>query len=195
MAAEPLAHAGQVTDIAGILHQAFESEGLRCTLVGGSAIEVHAPGIYKSGDIDVVIEGPQRDLRKRINVVFLALGFSPQGKHWNRENLFVEVPDHFMADPTETLTAGKSVFEVVTKEVVLAYRIVGFMHWKTTAYAQQAIDMIVAFGDELDLGWLRSRLEMEASWNAFLRLRQLATSGEPVTEDTLQFILAELHRR
>lgn len=195
MADDPLAHAKQVTEIAGVLYEAFESRGLRCTLVGGSAMEVHAPGVYKSGDIDVVIEGPLQDLRLRIGEVFVALGLVAQGRHWSLKDLFVEVPGTFLEDPTETVKSGSAVFSIVTKEVVLAYRIVGFMHWKTTAYGQQAIDMIVAFGDEVDMGWLRSRLEREASWEAFLRLHQLANSTDAVTEETLQAILTDLHQR
>jgi len=53
---EPLGHAEQVARIAGILHEAFRDAGLRSTVVGGSAIELHAPGIYVSGDIDLVVE-------------------------------------------------------------------------------------------------------------------------------------------
>jgi hypothetical protein len=46
LAEEPLAHAEQVAEIAAVLHEAFEPAGFSATLVGGSAIEIHAPGIY-----------------------------------------------------------------------------------------------------------------------------------------------------
>ncbi|MEP7325597.1 MAG: hypothetical protein ABI836_06590, partial [Gemmatimonadota bacterium] len=98
-------------------------------------------------------------------------------------------------DPTEMVRAGKSVFVIVTKEVVLADRVVGFMHWKTTAYGQQAIDMMAAFGDELDMTWLRPKLDKEGSWKAFLDLKEMAANGTPVTEEILQNLLRELHSR
>jgi hypothetical protein len=56
LADDPIEHARQVAAIAAAFYQAFESAGLRCTLVGGSAIEVHAPGALKTGDVDLVVE-------------------------------------------------------------------------------------------------------------------------------------------
>jgi len=55
LADDAVEQAMQVAAIAGILNEAFGARGFSVTLVGGSAIEVHAPGIYMSGDIDVVI--------------------------------------------------------------------------------------------------------------------------------------------
>ncbi len=53
---DALAHAEQVAAVAGVLHEAFEPEGFSATLVGGAAIEIHAPGIYLSGDLDYAFE-------------------------------------------------------------------------------------------------------------------------------------------
>lgn len=77
MAEEPIEHATQVAKIAAILHSAFSAAGFQVTLVGGSAIEVHAPGIYRSGDLDVVIERG-RGKSELQDQIFRALGF----KHW-----------------------------------------------------------------------------------------------------------------
>ncbi|MCA1733492.1 MAG: hypothetical protein LC732_07810, partial [Acidobacteria bacterium] len=59
MAEEPIEHATQVAEIAAILHSALSQDGFEVTLVGGSAIEVHAPGIYRSGDLDMSWLGPE----------------------------------------------------------------------------------------------------------------------------------------
>ena len=56
LARDPLKHAEQVARVAGVLHQAFGESGLRSTVVGGPAIELHAPGLYVSGDIDLIVE-------------------------------------------------------------------------------------------------------------------------------------------
>jgi hypothetical protein len=44
LAGEPVTHARQVAEVAGILHSALTGRGLVPTVVGGSAIEIHAPG-------------------------------------------------------------------------------------------------------------------------------------------------------
>jgi hypothetical protein len=190
---DPLSHAEQVARIAGILHAAFAAAGLRSTLVGGSAIEVHAPGIYRSGDLDLVIERAAADAG-RAEDVFTDLGFERFGRHWRRQRLFVEVPGSQVIDPSELMRVADAVFRVVTKEVVLADRVVGFKQWLFTAYGQQAIDMLAAFGDQLDMAWLRPRLEYEDSYDAFEALQRLAASASPVSHSQLTELTHRLKR-
>ena len=194
LAGEPLEHAHQVGAVAAILWQACQEAGLQCTLVGGSAIEIHAPGIYRSDDIDVVIEAPASSgLRERIGQVFGGLGLIRAGRHWRLGDLFVEVPGHEITDPTDIVRVGSGVFRIVRKEVLLADRVVGFKHWRYTGYGQQAIDMIAAFGDDLEMGWLEERLVREGSWDAFEALQDLAGSDASVTVDSLTALLERLH--
>ncbi|MBI4543783.1 MAG: hypothetical protein HY703_01145, partial [Gemmatimonadetes bacterium] len=119
LAKDPLEHAEQVARVASILHRAFGRAGLRSTVVGGSAIELHAPGVYQTGDIDLVVERMRHDA-ERIETVFEALGFERGGRHWQIGDLFVEVPSTTLSDPSEFMRVGSAVFEIVTKEVVLA---------------------------------------------------------------------------
>lgn len=195
LAEDPLAHAEQVAEIAGVLHDAFEAEGYSVTLVGGSAIEIHAPGIYLSGDLDYVIEPVQRDARQ-VAEIFNDLGFTRQGgRHWVLGDLFIEQVAGPVAGPTETVRVGESVFRIVKKEVPLRDRVVGFKHWEYTGYAEQALDMLAAFGDELEMGWLLEELEREDSLDALEALRALAESNQQVTDQVLRDLLNRLRRR
>lgn len=187
-------HARQVAMVTAILSEAFEQNGLRCTLVGGSAIEVFAPGILKSGDIDLVIEstdGPPT-ARDRLDPVFADLGFKKAGRHWVRDWLFVEVPSLEMVDPADVLNVGPFQLRVVAKELLLAERISGFVHWKQTAYGQQAVDMLAAFGGDLDDGLMGRYLDREATRGAFRELLDLAGSDRPVTKEVLEGLLQQI---
>jgi hypothetical protein len=73
MPEDAVAHARFVAEVAAILHEAFDVVSIRCTLVDGGAIEIHAPGIYKSGDVDVVLER-LHDALADSSEVFEALG-------------------------------------------------------------------------------------------------------------------------
>jgi hypothetical protein len=193
LARDPLRHAEQIATIAGVLYRAFDDSGLRSVVVGGSAIEIHAPGTYVSGDIDLVVERlQQQDVE--IDDVFSSLGFQRKGRHWRIGDLFVEVPSRILSDPSEVMRVGNAVFEVVRREVVLADRIVGFRQWEVHAWGQQAIDLLAAFGDDLDEGWLRRKLESEGSLDALDPLRTLAESQEPVSREVLDSLLGELRR-
>lgn len=191
LSADPLEHAGQVARIAGVLHQAFGEAGLRSTIVGGSAIELHAPGVYLSGDIDVVVERLKNET-SQLEAVFKSLGFERRGRHWRIGDLFVEVPSRTLDDPSEFMRVDDVVFEIVKKEVVLADRIVGFRQWEVLAWGQQAIDLLAAFAAEVDEAWLRGKLEREGSLDALEPLRTLAAGDEPVSEGTLRELLAGL---
>ncbi|MCC6316619.1 MAG: hypothetical protein IT361_02920 [Gemmatimonadaceae bacterium] len=194
MAADAVDHARQVAMITSIVASAFEDAGMQVTLVGGSAIEVHAPGIFKSGDIDLVIEalrGPTQ--RDRLDPVFARLGFERSGRHWKRGELFVEVPSLEMSDPTQLVRVGLFPLRIVVREVLLSDRVVGFKHWKHTSYGEQAIEMIVAFGKDLDTASLRDRLRRESAVDAFEALEGMAAAGKVVTEEALQALLEQLH--
>lgn len=194
MAEDPIEHATQVADVASVLHSAFASAGFEVTLVGGSAIEVHAPGIYRSGDLDVVIE-KGRGRTERRDEIFEALGFERVGRHWRHgDQLFVEIVSGPVAGPAEEVRVGDAEFRVVQKEVVLRDRLVGFKHWKHTAYGEQAIDMLAAFGDDLDMSWLRPELEREDSLDALEALRKLARSDVPVTDQVLRDLVDDLNQ-
>ena len=165
--------------------------GLRSTVVGGSAIEIHAPGLYLSGDIDLVVERRRHDAAQ-IGAVFEGLGFERRGRHWSIDDLFVEVPSTTLSDPSEFLRVGSAVFEIIKKEVVLADRIIGYRQWGTLAYGQQAIDLLAAFGDEIDDRWLRDKLTREGSMDALEPLKELATTEKPVTAEGLDALLTSL---
>ncbi len=191
---DPIEHAEQVAQVAAVLYEAFADAGLRSTVVGGSAIELHAPGVYVSGDIDLVIERTRPEATG-VESVFDALGFERFGRHWRHGELFVEVPALWLSDPSETMRVGDAAFEVVKKEVVLADRIIGFRQWSVLAYAQQAIDLLAAFGDDMDREWLRKKLRQEGSLDALAPLQALAQSDEAVSEVVLGDLLARLQER
>ena len=150
----------------------------------------HAPGVYATTDIDLVVE---RRSRAELDSALTELGFTRRGRHWVLDDLMVEVPDNWMADPVDVISVGALSLRVVKREVVLADRIVGFKHWHSTAYGAQAVALLAIFGESFDGDWLRSRLREEGAEDALAALRTLATGGTRITEKQLQHVLAQLH--
>ncbi len=145
---------------AAMLREAFRRHGMEVALVGGGAIEFHAPGVYTTDDIDIVITSDRVPVdRDIITHVFNELGFVNRGRHWQRGSAFVEVPSHTLDDPVEEHSLAGYTLLVMKPEVVLADRVVGFKHWDYTAYGAQAVALIAALRDEIDEGWLIRRLE------------------------------------
>lgn len=191
---EPARRAEQIAIVMGALTEAFRADNLRIVLVGGSAIEVWAPGAHVSDDTDVVVTGAPLGLPlpERAAAVLHELALTRQGLGWSLGSLYIHVVGYAMDEPTATVELGPVRFEVVQPEVPLADRMIGFKHWpNTTAYGQQAIAMLEALGDTLDEAWLRARLHQEDALDVLEALRALLQSEIPLTDQ----VLADLQRR
>lgn len=176
-------HVERLMLVTAILQTALREAGMEATLVGGGAIEFHAPGAYTTTDIDLVVE---RRTRETINEVFTALGFVKPSRHWKRGDIYVEVPGNYVSDPIEEVPIDRFILRVVRKEVVLADRIVGFREWKQSAYALHAMDMIRAFGGELDEAPLRAHLRREGAEQYLNPIREMALSGRTISEKEIE---------
>jgi hypothetical protein len=183
-------HATRLAKSAAIVCEALRREGLEATVVGGAAIELHAPDAYSTSDLDLVVS--QRfgvDWAAVQMRVFQALGFVRNARHWVRDDLYVEIPGRTFNDPFVVMRIEPFPLRVVAKEVVLADRIVGFKYWGVTDYGLHAIAMLTAFGSELDEDTLEPHLEREKAQDAYVALRCLRESGEAITDEALEAIL------
>jgi hypothetical protein len=100
-----------------------------------------------------------------------------------------------MEDPTETVRVGQSTLRVIRKEIALADRIIGFKHWRVTAYALQALAMMAAFGEALDEHLLRRKLRAEDAEDAYDALRGIAATRVAITDELLRAELERLRGR
>jgi len=191
---DELPHVERLALAAAIVSEALRARGLEATLVGGGAVEFYAPGSYVTSDIDLVVERarPLDDLELALADSFEALGFARAGRHWRRDDLFVEVPATRVTDPTESYPIGPYRLRVLRKEILLGERIVGFKHWSATGYGAQALDLMAAFGTDLDDAVLRTYLQREGADDAYDALRALAASGRVITDALLRHTMDSL---
>jgi hypothetical protein len=186
-------HAPRLAKSAAIVCEALRREGLEATVVGGAAIELHAPDAYATHDLDLVVSGRfSIDWNAVQARTFEALGFTRSARHWVRDDLYVEIPSRTLSDPVVVMQIEPFPLRVVAKEVVLADRIVGFKYWRVTDYGLHAIAMLTAFGSEVDDNVLQRQLERENAQDAYHALRRLRDSGEAITEEHLTAVLREL---
>lgn len=183
-------HVERLTIAAAVLSELLQQHGMVATLVGGGAIEFYAPGVYTTSDLDFVVEGRTR---ANLDAVLRAFGFERRGRHWVLEDLFVEVPGNWMSDPVAVVTVGALSLRVVRQEIVLADRIIGFKHWRATAYGAQALSLMQVLSASLDDRLLRERLRDEDAEDAYDALRALARNATSVGETELDALLQRLH--
>lgn len=136
-------HAERLAVSAAIVSAVLRERGMEATLVGGGAIEFHAGDTYTTSDVDLIVEGKSR---VELDAALTEFGFERRGRHWVLGDLFVEVRGNWMPDPVDVVSVGGLPLRVVRREIVLADRIIGFKHWRTTAYGAQAIALLALFG-------------------------------------------------
>lgn len=95
----------------------------------------------------------------------------------------------------ELVDVGGSLFRVVRKEVPLRDRLVGFKHWRHTTYGDQAVAMLIAFGNDVDMEWLEPELRRENALDALEALQHLTRSDVRLTHEHLLTTIDRLHRR
>ncbi|HKP76868.1 MAG TPA: hypothetical protein VJT67_15165 [Longimicrobiaceae bacterium] len=189
-------HPTRLAKSAAIISEALRREGLEATIVGGSAIELHAPDAYMTRDLDLVVaERFGIDWKAAVEQAFRGLGFARKDRHWTRDDLYVEIPSRVLSDPVIVMHVEPFPLRVVAKEVVLADRIVGYKYWRVTDYARQAMRMLAAFGPDLDEATLRKNLSREQAEDAFEVLRRLYESGVPITDQQLDDELKTIRPR
>lgn len=186
-------HIERLTLTVAIVSEALRAVGCRTLLVGGGAIEFYAPDAYLTRDVDLVVEDPSgAPVRERLATTFDALGFTKlSGRHWERNDLLVEVPGHRIDDPFIEVTVGPYRLNVVRLEVVLVGRVVEFDQTGHTGHAAQAVLLLRAAPDALDRELLQTLVRKERSERAFATLEDLAKSDTLVTDA----ILRNLHER
>lgn len=197
LAEDPVEHAEQIAGVAGVLSEAFADLDMEVVIVGGSAIEIHAPGGYVSADMDIIIERKKRiPFDPRISRMFKRLGFQKKNRHWILGDLWVDIPDVHVDGSVEILRVGAAVFRIIRKEDLLAERVAGFKHWPGgLAYGQQAITLLEALRAELDWERLRQCVEKETALDALEELDALAKRTSEVSTEALQGILDRLRAK
>lgn len=187
-------HTERMTLVCAVVCDAFKRRGMRATVVGGGAVEFHAPGAYTTFDTDLVVEpATTRPDRSALDGVFGALGFiKGPARHWVRDDFLIEVPSSHLEGPAEEHQVGPHTFRVVKKEVVLVERLVEFYQTGHTGYGAQAIAMIRAFGAELEPELLERLLHEQEVRVVYELMKQLASSDVEITDDLLRAERQEL---
>lgn len=188
-------HTTRMTMVCAALCEAFAVRGMDATMVGGGAVEFHAPGAYTSEDTDLVIESREggRPNREAIGGVFEDLGFEKgTARHWIRDDFFVEVADTFLEGEAEEYDVGAYELRVNKKEYLFVERLVSYEQSGHTGSALQAIAMVEAFGDQFDTDLLSGLLQRERQEDTYRLVKQLAEQGVEITHERLRKARASL---
>ncbi|MBA4070407.1 MAG: hypothetical protein C0497_01010 [Gemmatimonas sp.] len=176
--------AAEVAEIAVIVSEAFAAVGVQATVVGGSALALHLPSVIASNDVDVVLELPTglRPTMEEIAAVMAGLGFSKEsGRHWALGNCLVEFPGGGIEEPVALIGTARAPLRVLSLEAMLVQRLRSFKNTGSTEHGMQAVAIIGAIGDRLDMGSFAPMARTEDVVREYNALRVLALGHDAPT--------------
>jgi len=167
------------------LQSLYEDEASIPVLVGGAAVELLTGGAYTTGDLDFIGEVPDEVARRLSDA-----GFERKGRHWiHREGqVFIEFPGDKLDSGEEaiTLEAGGWKLRVLAPEAVLADRLAAWQFWSSTTDGVNALLILRATGDRMDLELLELLVRARDVSRAWARLEDFSrrfSTSEPTSEE------------
>lgn len=189
----------EIIELAGIIADHLEGQGIEVVLVGGLAVEIYTENLYLTKDIDMVntnYSSPQQ-----LNAAMAALGFYKQGRVYVNEttDITVEFPsgplsvgDELIRATDQKIVKGKSI-KILKVEDVVKDRLAAFIHWRDHQSLVQATTILLKH--QLEPRNFKSFCGREGEQAHYLLLEQLYTEGRRQNADTmtaLESILTEL---
>ncbi|MGB6987030.1 MAG: hypothetical protein WBD74_13750 [Candidatus Aquilonibacter sp.] len=157
------------------------------SVVGGSAVTLHAPDTYTSADIDfVALSGIER---KKIDAALASLGYARKGRNYvhseSEWTLDVVGDSAFIGSRSieefVTISTQFGNVQVLRVEDALADRIAHFLHWSDSQALSVAEALARAKADQID-------------WNALTKATDSLDASGPELRQRLDFALEVIRR-
>jgi len=145
----------------------LSKQGLKNVLVGGAVAAIYSEGIYKSGDLDFVIES-YGNTKPKIEAAMKTIGFEKVTRHWihpNCSHLYVEfcnppvsVGEDYQIEPIKIQKNGVDIY-ILSPTDCVKDRLASYIHWNARECFDQAV--YVARSEVIDYDSVKSWLENE----------------------------------
>ncbi|KFZ43952.1 hypothetical protein CS060_11370 [Anoxybacillus flavithermus] len=147
----------KMVQVTAILTKLLEPHRIRPIIVGGLAVEIYTRGDYTTVDIDLIVSD-----REKAGQLLHQLGFTPSGRHWYHDELFVsvEIPNDVLEDADDDkvielkLEDGLHVYVIGIEDIILD-RLRACVHWKSKSDCEWAKRMVLLHKERLDWAYMK----------------------------------------
>lgn len=166
----------------------LEGAGIHSVLVGGAVVSIYSEGLYRSGDLDLVLDLYDRT---RLPDILEEIGFKPEKsryfKHPECPHLFLEFPkgpveigEEYPISPEEIVVEGRTL-RLLSPTDCVKDRLAAYIHWNSRAGFNQAVLVCRRQRGRVDLDNVAAWCKSEGGTTAFEELiRHLSeTETEP----------------
>ncbi len=147
------------------INEWFMEKGLgRIIVVGGFAVEVYTGRVYRTMDVDVIVEGAAAKLLEyglRRFAEKIGRGYVIDRRLLDVKSIdIVGTVYTGSLPPVELVVDGKRVFLEPPEELVVKY-LAGWKYWGSTEDRDKALWVYAVWRSRMDMNYLRSRAEAE----------------------------------
>jgi len=155
----------------------LEGCGISTVLVGGAVVAIYSEGLYRSGDLHMILE-----VHRRADVVDAMgkIGFLPSRsryfKHPECPHLYVEFPpgpvelgEEHPVYPAEIPVEGR-ILKLLSPTDCVKDRLAAYIHWKLRDCFRQAVLVAGSQKDRIDFENLAAWCEREGGGEAYREL-------------------------
>jgi hypothetical protein len=145
--------------VMSVMTPKLEEKGVKCVIVGGSAVEFYTRDWYATGDIDLAID---RGKRTEVTKVFEGYGFKSEGRMWVREDLglYLEIPGDINDIDLKRITKVNTdvgYAYIIGMEDIILDRLNAAEHWNSEGDKEQAIRIAAIYYDDIDWAYVREK--------------------------------------
>lgn len=163
------------------LNEALEKEGLgRIVITGGFAVEVYTARVYRTMDVDVIVEGVKADevVEKFLESFSerLGRGYLPTYETLTLKSIdLVSTTYSRRKPPTTILVEGMKAYLDPLEDLIVSY-LSGWKFWNATEDRDKALWLLAGWIDKIDLNYLEEVAKEKNVYDKLLELMRLITS-------------------
>jgi len=162
------------------LNEALEKEGLgRIVITGGFAVEVYTARVYRTMDVDVIVEGVKADevVEKFLESFSerLGRGYLPTYETLTLKSIdLVSTTYSRRKPPTTILVEGMKAYLDPLEDLIVSY-LSGWKFWNATEDRDKALWLLAGWIDKIDLNYLEEVAKEKNVYDKLLELTRLIT--------------------
>ncbi len=165
----------------------LEGAGIPTVLVGGAVVAIYSEGLYRSGDLDMVLDRHRRShLTEALKEIGLVPDKSRYFKHPECKHLYVEFPpgpvelgEEYPVFPAEIQVEGR-ILRLLSPTDCVKDRLAAYIHWKLRDNFRQASLVAKRQKDWIDFENLAAWCDREGGAEAYEELlKELSKTETP----------------
>lgn len=172
-----ISRSSSILEVVAAINTFYEERGLgRIIIVGGYAAEIYTGSAYRTGDVDLVVEGDPETLREALGLIE-----EWRGRVWAARGLRYAIDivstEYGGKRPPVKLRVGETHVYVEPPEETIVSSLNACVYWESDLDCERAAMVMAAQWDRLDWEYLESRAREEGVAE---KLHEIRRAVEPV---------------